>query len=79
MFCLAGVSNPEDLCILYSNRAACYLKDGNSADCIEDCTKYVCDVYVGDGGRGRGVGKTMNSDPQWCAILSGLCSCSRFS
>ncbi|KAM9776112.1 sperm-associated antigen 1A-like isoform X2 [Syngnathus typhle] len=35
----AGISNPEDLCILYSNRAACYLKDGNSADCIEDCTK----------------------------------------
>ncbi|XP_061670274.1 sperm-associated antigen 1A isoform X2 [Syngnathoides biaculeatus] len=35
----AGVSNPEDLCVLYSNRAACYLKDGNSADCIEDCTK----------------------------------------
>ncbi|XP_019719038.1 sperm-associated antigen 1A isoform X1 [Hippocampus comes] len=42
----AGISNPEDLCILYSNRAACYLKDGNSADCIEDCTKYVCDVAL---------------------------------
>ncbi|XP_068603640.1 sperm-associated antigen 1A [Brachionichthys hirsutus] len=35
----AGTDSPEDLCILYSNRAACYLKDGNSADCIQDCTK----------------------------------------
>ncbi|XP_041868320.1 sperm-associated antigen 1A [Melanotaenia boesemani] len=35
----AGVDSPEDLCILYSNRAACYLKDGNSNDCIQDCTK----------------------------------------
>lgn len=35
----AGVDSPEDLCILYSNRAACYLKDGNSTDCIQDCTK----------------------------------------
>ncbi|XP_035384850.1 sperm-associated antigen 1A [Electrophorus electricus] len=34
----AGIDSPEDLCILYSNRAACYLKDGNSADCIQDCT-----------------------------------------
>lgn len=34
-----GVDSPEDLCILYSNRAACYLKDGNSTDCIQDCTK----------------------------------------
>ncbi|XP_055013597.1 sperm-associated antigen 1A-like, partial [Boleophthalmus pectinirostris] len=34
----AGVDSPEDLCILYSNRAACYLKDGNSTDCIQDCT-----------------------------------------
>lgn len=37
----AGLESPEDLCILYSNRAACYLKDGNSTDCIQDCTKYV--------------------------------------
>lgn len=37
----AGMDNPEDLCILYSNRAACYLKDGNSTDCIQDCTKCV--------------------------------------
>uniref|UniRef100_A0A672HQY7 Sperm associated antigen 1a n=1 Tax=Salarias fasciatus TaxID=181472 RepID=A0A672HQY7_SALFA len=35
----AGVDSPEDLCILYSNRAACYLKDGNSTDCIQDCSK----------------------------------------
>uniref|UniRef100_UPI0037E98A09 sperm-associated antigen 1A n=1 Tax=Semicossyphus pulcher TaxID=241346 RepID=UPI0037E98A09 len=35
----AGVDSPEDVCILYSNRAACYLKDGNSTDCIQDCTK----------------------------------------
>ncbi|XP_062394527.1 sperm-associated antigen 1 [Sardina pilchardus] len=35
----AGTDSPEDLCILYSNRAACYLKDGNSSDCITDCTK----------------------------------------
>ncbi|KAM9838212.1 sperm-associated antigen 1A [Aulostomus maculatus] len=35
----AGIDSPEDLCILHSNRAACYLKDGNSSDCILDCTK----------------------------------------
>ncbi|CAL8396789.1 unnamed protein product [Gadus morhua 'NCC'] len=35
----AGVESPEDLGILHSNRAACYLKDGNSADCIQDCTR----------------------------------------
>jgi hypothetical protein len=35
-----GVESPEDLGILHSNRAACYLKDGNSADCIQDCTRY---------------------------------------
>nr|XP_020453171.1 sperm-associated antigen 1A-like isoform X1 [Monopterus albus]XP_020453172.1 sperm-associated antigen 1A-like isoform X1 [Monopterus albus] len=35
----AGIDSPEDLCILYSNRAACYLKDGSSTDCINDCTK----------------------------------------
>ncbi|XP_041834980.1 mitochondrial import receptor subunit TOM34 [Melanotaenia boesemani] len=29
--------NPEDLGILYSNRAASYLKDGNCADCVKDC------------------------------------------
>ncbi|XP_051921538.1 sperm-associated antigen 1-like [Hippocampus zosterae] len=35
----AGTDSPDDLCILYSNRAACYLKDGNSQDCIQDCTR----------------------------------------
>ncbi|KAG9279522.1 sperm-associated antigen 1A-like [Astyanax mexicanus] len=35
----AGIDSPEDVCILYSNRAACYLKDGNSTDCIQDCTR----------------------------------------
>ncbi|KAI5091089.1 sperm-associated antigen 1A, partial [Silurus meridionalis] len=33
-----GIDSPEDLCILYSNRAACYLKDGNCTDCIQDCS-----------------------------------------
>lgn len=37
----AGIDSPEDLSILYSNRAACYLKDGNSTDCIQDCSKYL--------------------------------------
>uniref|UniRef100_A0A8C6XHS2 Sperm associated antigen 1 n=1 Tax=Naja naja TaxID=35670 RepID=A0A8C6XHS2_NAJNA len=31
------IQTPEDLSILYSNRAACYLKEGNCADCIQDC------------------------------------------
>lgn len=35
----AGIDSPEDLCILYSNRAACFLKNGNSSDCIQDCSK----------------------------------------
>ncbi|KAJ0068965.1 hypothetical protein NL108_015441, partial [Boleophthalmus pectinirostris] len=30
--------NPEDLGILYSNRAASYLKDGNCSECVKDCT-----------------------------------------
>ncbi|XP_044277641.1 sperm-associated antigen 1 isoform X2 [Varanus komodoensis] len=33
----SGIQSPEDLSILYSNRAACYLKEGNSVDCIQDC------------------------------------------
>ncbi|XP_061086931.1 sperm-associated antigen 1A [Conger conger] len=35
----SGIDSPEDLSILYSNRAACYLKDGNSTECIQDCTR----------------------------------------
>ncbi|KAM9724544.1 sperm-associated antigen 1 [Menidia menidia] len=35
----SGIDSPEDLCILYSNRAACKLKDGNSQECIQDCTR----------------------------------------
>ncbi|XP_029307422.1 sperm-associated antigen 1 [Cottoperca gobio] len=35
----SGIDSPEDLCILYSNRAACYFKDGNSQECIQDCTR----------------------------------------
>ncbi|XP_070406953.1 sperm-associated antigen 1 isoform X3 [Nothobranchius furzeri] len=34
-----GLDSPQDLCVLYSNRAACFLKDGNSQDCIQDCTR----------------------------------------
>ncbi|XP_006029329.1 sperm-associated antigen 1 isoform X1 [Alligator sinensis] len=34
-----GVQNPDDLSILYSNRAACYLKEGNCSDCIQDCNR----------------------------------------
>ncbi|KAM6936655.1 sperm-associated antigen 1A-like [Lycodopsis pacificus] len=37
----SGIDSPEDLCTLYSNRAACYLKDGNSHECIQDCTRAV--------------------------------------
>uniref|UniRef100_A0A8B9LJ88 Sperm associated antigen 1 n=1 Tax=Astyanax mexicanus TaxID=7994 RepID=A0A8B9LJ88_ASTMX len=36
---ITGFTEAEDLCILYSNRAACYLKDGNSSDCIADCSR----------------------------------------
>ncbi|KAJ0023482.1 hypothetical protein NQD34_003381 [Periophthalmus magnuspinnatus] len=35
----AAQKNPEDLGILYSNRAASYLKDGNCSECVKDCTK----------------------------------------
>ncbi|XP_053099404.1 mitochondrial import receptor subunit TOM34 isoform X2 [Hemicordylus capensis] len=33
-----GDVNPEDKSVLYSNRAACYLKDGNCSLCIQDCS-----------------------------------------
>ncbi|KFV60911.1 Sperm-associated antigen 1, partial [Tyto alba] len=34
-----GEQIPDDLSILYSNRAACYLKEGNCSDCIQDCNR----------------------------------------
>ncbi|XP_064010086.1 sperm-associated antigen 1 [Pogoniulus pusillus] len=34
-----GEQSPADLSILYSNRAACYLKEGNCSDCIQDCNR----------------------------------------
>ncbi|XP_041944111.1 mitochondrial import receptor subunit TOM34 [Alosa sapidissima] len=34
----AGGTNQQDLSILYSNRAASYLKDGNCEQCVKDCT-----------------------------------------
>ncbi|KAJ8400870.1 hypothetical protein AAFF_G00392240 [Aldrovandia affinis] len=34
----SGKKNQEDLGVLYSNRAASYLKDGNCAGCVKDCT-----------------------------------------
>ncbi|CAM5108577.1 unnamed protein product [Natator depressus] len=34
-----GVQSRDDLSILYSNRAACYLKEGNCSDCIQDCNR----------------------------------------
>ncbi|XP_062935914.1 sperm-associated antigen 1 [Cynocephalus volans] len=35
----AGSESADDLSILYSNRAACYLKEGNCSDCIQDCNR----------------------------------------
>ncbi|KAG8441810.1 hypothetical protein GDO86_010840 [Hymenochirus boettgeri] len=35
----SGEQNAEELAILYSNRAACHLKDGNCRECIEDCNR----------------------------------------
>ncbi|XP_069776527.1 sperm-associated antigen 1-like isoform X2 [Narcine bancroftii] len=35
----SGVDCPKELSILHSNRAACYLKDGNCNECIKDCTR----------------------------------------
>ncbi|XP_078275023.1 mitochondrial import receptor subunit TOM34-like [Rhinoraja longicauda] len=34
----AGAKWPEELSVMYSNRAACYLKTGSCSDCIKDCT-----------------------------------------
>ncbi|KAM6281025.1 sperm-associated antigen 1 isoform 2-T2 [Porphyrio hochstetteri] len=34
-----GEQSPDDLSILYSNRAACYLKEGSCSDCIQDCDR----------------------------------------
>lgn len=34
----SGQKNKDDLGILYSNRAASHLKDGNCSECIKDCT-----------------------------------------
>ncbi|GCB77410.1 hypothetical protein scyTo_0018467 [Scyliorhinus torazame] len=33
-----GTKTPEELSVVYSNRAACYLKIGNCSECIKDCT-----------------------------------------
>lgn len=34
-----GSENADELSILYSNRAACYLKEGNCRGCIQDCDR----------------------------------------
>ncbi|KAM8966831.1 sperm-associated antigen 1 [Pelodytes ibericus] len=36
---ITGPENAEELGVLYSNRAACRLKEGNSRTCIEDCNR----------------------------------------
>ncbi|XP_037668061.1 mitochondrial import receptor subunit TOM34 isoform X1 [Choloepus didactylus] len=43
----AGSSDPEEESVLYSNRAACHLKDGNCTDCIKDCTSALALVPFG--------------------------------
>ncbi|KAL1767844.1 sperm-associated antigen 1 [Sigmodon hispidus] len=35
----AGSASVDELSILYSNRAACYLKEGNCSSCIQDCNR----------------------------------------
>ncbi|XP_041046348.1 sperm-associated antigen 1-like [Carcharodon carcharias] len=35
----SGVDCTAELSVLHSNRAACYLKDGNCTECIKDCTR----------------------------------------
>lgn len=42
-----GSSDPEEESVLYSNRAACHLKDGNCTDCIKDCTSALALVPFG--------------------------------
>lgn len=37
-FNFTGPTKHLDLSILYSNRAASYLKDGNCGECVKDCT-----------------------------------------
>ncbi|MBN3278384.1 TOM34 protein, partial [Polyodon spathula] len=34
----SGKNSPEELSVLLSNRAACFLKEGNCTDCVKDCT-----------------------------------------
>ncbi|XP_068937089.1 sperm-associated antigen 1 [Petaurus breviceps papuanus] len=34
-----GSENADELSVLYSNRAACYLKEGNCSGCVEDCNR----------------------------------------
>ncbi|XP_040586380.1 sperm-associated antigen 1 isoform X2 [Mesocricetus auratus] len=34
-----GSASADELSILYSNRAACYLKEGNCSGCIQDCNR----------------------------------------
>ncbi|XP_039767754.1 sperm-associated antigen 1 isoform X2 [Ornithorhynchus anatinus] len=34
-----GTESADELSILYSNRAACYLKEGNCSGCIQDCNR----------------------------------------
>ncbi|XP_072459496.1 sperm-associated antigen 1 [Notamacropus eugenii] len=35
----SGSENADELSVLYSNRAACYLKEGNCSGCVEDCNR----------------------------------------
>uniref|UniRef100_A0A674I1D8 Sperm associated antigen 1 n=2 Tax=Terrapene triunguis TaxID=2587831 RepID=A0A674I1D8_9SAUR len=44
-----GVQSRDDLSILYSNRAACYLKEGNCSDCIQDCNRITRTLIDQDG------------------------------
>uniref|UniRef100_A0A8C0JIS1 Sperm associated antigen 1 n=1 Tax=Canis lupus dingo TaxID=286419 RepID=A0A8C0JIS1_CANLU len=34
-----GSGSADDLSVLYANRAACYLKEGNCGGCIQDCNR----------------------------------------